>query len=318
MSPRRLDLDETELVRLYESGISTVELARREGCSVHAVADRLHSLDVRMRPPGEVRARIDDEWLRRAYADDGIRAPELAKLLGVGKSTVYRKLRYLGIESRSRAAVSTDEERAWLRNAYVVEKMRLASIAAELGCSKQCVFRTLRRMGIEPRTNGVLESLTSVDTDWLRTQYAELGRSSYEIAADIGCNSKTVWRMLRDRGIPTRSRSEVMRATGRLQWWGEQNPNYRDGSSNERDLLEIQHHWDDVRLVTYTRDQFKCRRCGDRSHGPGTLHAHHRRPWAGHPELRFDQGNLVTLCRTCHRWVHSRANRESAFLDSSR
>jgi len=313
--PKRISLDEAELVRAYDSGMSTTQLAERFGCSVHCICDRLRERGVVLRSSGLAAVSIDNAWLRDAYLDRGISSPQIASLLGVGTTTVCRRLRALGIQSRDRQAIATDSDKAWLEHAYLVERAPVASIAAELGCSKNCVFRTLRRLGIEPRTAQTLAALANVDTEWLRQQYVDGGRSSYGIAAELGCDSKTVWRMLRDRGIETRSRSETMRALGRVQHWGESNPNYRDGSSNERDLLEIRYRWDEVRLSVFTRDRFLCVRCGARSAGRGTLHAHHVRPWAGHEELRINRSNLVTLCRPCHRWVHSKANNQSDYLE---
>lgn len=43
-----------------------------------------------------------------------------------------------------------------------------------------------------------------------------------------------------------------------------------------------------------------CRRCGAVMH----LVAHHIKPWAKHPELRYDVTNGETLCRSCHRKEH--------------
>lgn len=45
------------------------------------------------------------------------------------------------------------------------------------------------------------------------------------------------------------------------------------------------------------RDDFTCQLCKERG---GTLHAHHKKRWADHKELRFDVNNGVTLCRDCH------------------
>jgi hypothetical protein len=44
-----------------------------------------------------------------------------------------------------------------------------------------------------------------------------------------------------------------------------------------------------------------CARCG-RSDRP--LHAHHRKPWAQHPELRYDVANGEALCPDCHADEH--------------
>lgn len=43
-----------------------------------------------------------------------------------------------------------------------------------------------------------------------------------------------------------------------------------------------------------------CRRCGTTK----GLVAHHIKPWAKHPELRYDVANGETLCRSCHRKEH--------------
>jgi thymidylate synthase (FAD) len=56
------------------------------------------------------------------------------------------------------------------------------------------------------------------------------------------------------------------------------------------------------------RDSYHCQRCGAPKSGPRSLHVHHIKPWAGNPSLRFDATNAVTLCKTCHDWVHSKAN----------
>ncbi len=56
------------------------------------------------------------------------------------------------------------------------------------------------------------------------------------------------------------------------------------------------------RDAVYRRDEYTCQHCGD-SKG-GNLQAHHVKPYADHPELRFDVANGITLCRDCHERVH--------------
>lgn len=50
------------------------------------------------------------------------------------------------------------------------------------------------------------------------------------------------------------------------------------------------------------RDKHRCRECG----GKDRLHAHHIKPWAEFPDLRFDLENGKTLCEECHSKVHGR------------
>ena len=56
------------------------------------------------------------------------------------------------------------------------------------------------------------------------------------------------------------------------------------------------------RTAAFARDACRCQTCGDAQ--GGNLEAHHVRPWATHPELRFDVTNGLTLCDPCHNRLH--------------
>lgn len=65
------------------------------------------------------------------------------------------------------------------------------------------------------------------------------------------------------------------------------------------------HDWNRKRRRVYRRDNYKCQKCGKRGgrNGNAELHAHHKVPIArgGSHKLK----NLQTLCKPCHRKVHS-------------
>jgi predicted HNH restriction endonuclease len=44
------------------------------------------------------------------------------------------------------------------------------------------------------------------------------------------------------------------------------------------------------------------------------LETHHEHPVESHPDRIDDHDNLITLCGTCHRWVHSKRNVYGVFL----
>lgn len=155
------------------------------------------------------------------------------------------------------------------------------------------------------------------EKSWLIREYVERELSSAEIATSIGCTDANVLFWLRKHGIPRRSVS----AARSLKHWGAagsanpmfgktgaKNPRYVDGSSPERQRLYVQASGRAFLRQIYKRDGYRCVRCSAPNTGPRTLHAHHIKPWAGNPTLRFDQSNVVTLCRPCHNWVHSRLN----------
>lgn len=95
---------------------------------------------------------------------------------------------------------------------------------------------------------------------------------------------------------------------------GSANPHYRDGSSPERQRLYASGTWKAILREVYARDNYRCARCGAGKTEQRGLHAHHIKPWAGNEALRFDTTNLITLCRTCHEWIHSSANINREFI----
>ena len=56
------------------------------------------------------------------------------------------------------------------------------------------------------------------------------------------------------------------------------------------------------RLTVLTRDKFTCRMCGQKG---GYLEAHHIKPFAYYPALRFDVNNGLTLCLPDHKKTDS-------------
>lgn len=49
------------------------------------------------------------------------------------------------------------------------------------------------------------------------------------------------------------------------------------------------------------RDSFSCVWCNKTS---ARLNVHHISTWMAHPEIRFDEKNLISLCTECHKSVH--------------
>lgn len=162
------------------------------------------------------------------------------------------------------------------------------------------------------------------DRDWLLREYVERQRSSSEIAADTGCTENNIHFWLRKHGIPRRSVSQARSikhwgATGAANpMYGRIGPlsaSYVDGSSPERQRMYVRGEGKAFLRLILERDGYKCVRCDAGHTGPRSLHVHHKRPWAGNREVRFDPNNAVTLCRTCHGWVHSRLNLEKEYLE---
>lgn len=56
------------------------------------------------------------------------------------------------------------------------------------------------------------------------------------------------------------------------------------------------------RKKVYERDSYTCRVCDKKG---GKLHAHHIYKFSIYPLLRFDTDNGVTMCKQCHKNLHS-------------
>lgn len=161
------------------------------------------------------------------------------------------------------------------------------------------------------------------EREWLMVEYVEKQRSSKNIAQEFKVTDAAVLFWLRRNGIERRTVSDARK----VKYWGikgkdnpmfgktgNSNPNYKDGSSPERQRLYASHEWKELVKRIYARDEYRCKRCGDPHTRQNTLHAHHIKAWAEYPELRFKESNLITLCNYCHNYVHSKKNINGEFL----
>lgn len=85
------------------------------------------------------------------------------------------------------------------------------------------------------------------------------------------------------------------------QFKGERHPNWQGGLTKEADKIRKSIPYKCWRLAVFTRDGFRCTSCLEKEKVSGKLEAHHVKPSAHFPELRFDVNNGVTLCKDCHK-----------------
>lgn len=98
------------------------------------------------------------------------------------------------------------------------------------------------------------------------------------------------------------ARIKISERTRERAWRGEQLPQYKDGKLAERRGARYSTEYKRWRFDVFARDHFTCQHCGD-ARG-GNLVAHHIKPFADHPDLRFDVPNGITLCEVCHTALH--------------
>lgn len=92
-------------------------------------------------------------------------------------------------------------------------------------------------------------------------------------------------------------------ATGKLppripqeEHWNWQGGIWEDNKARMKDPRYKQ--W---RQSVFYKDNYTCQICGQRG---GDLSAHHIKPWAKYPELRYDVDNGQCLCYDCHMEFH--------------
>jgi hypothetical protein len=84
---------------------------------------------------------------------------------------------------------------------------------------------------------------------------------------------------------------------------GEKNPNWKGGISDENALIRHSSQYKQWRQAVFARDGHTCQDC-EAKNGDGVnvyLNADHIKPFAYHPELRFELSNGRTLCLDCHK-----------------
>lgn len=82
--------------------------------------------------------------------------------------------------------------------------------------------------------------------------------------------------------------------------------NWKGGVNPKNQIFRKSKAYYDWRTKVFKRERFTCNIC--HHYGKG-LQAHHRIPWADHPELRFEVDNGITLCKKCHFEVHEMLKR---------
>lgn len=83
--------------------------------------------------------------------------------------------------------------------------------------------------------------------------------------------------------------------------YGEDNPNWRGGTTPAAKLLRRSPEYRDWRKAVFLRDNWTCQSCHVRG---GRLHPHHIKPVSICPGRIFDVRNGLTLCVECHRDLH--------------
>ena len=93
----RRKFDPDEAVRLYESGLSTVQVGKALGVDPATVWRCLDSLGVKCRRECAAKMSVDLDELRRLHAEPGMNAGRIGRVLGVSAAVVRARMSELGL-----------------------------------------------------------------------------------------------------------------------------------------------------------------------------------------------------------------------------
>ena len=174
-----------------------------------------------------------------------------------------------------------------------------AELAARYGVSTVTILKWARRLG-----------LRKTPEHWSQAQRRRmLGRKRPEATrAKLSALAK-------GRIISEETRAKILQTkikNGTLPK-GEKHYKWKGGRPWERFKEPRYVAW---RNAVLERDGYVCQNCRRRcrKHERG-LAAHHVKPYALHPSLRYDVSNGLTLCRSCHLQLHGRAPKPQALIE---
>lgn len=115
---------------------------------------------------------------------------------------------------------------------------------------------------------------------------------------------KNINRLNKPHSIESRKKISIKLREHGCAATGERSGNWKGGITPLNEKIRQSTEYSDWRKSVFNRDNFTCQHCNDNK--GGNLHAHHIKPFADFPELRFEISNGLTLCRKCHEKVHSK------------
>lgn len=77
-------------------------------------------------------------------------------------------------------------------------------------------------------------------------------------------------------------------------WMNSENIYNRKNTQDEK-------RWMRIKYLAKKRDRFQCQKCEEKNN----LEVHHKIPVHAKPGLQYTLGNLITLCKKCHKKLHN-------------
>lgn len=190
----------------------------------------------------------------------------------------------------------------WLYEEYIEKGRTMNDIAKEIGRDPKRVWEWAKDYGIKTRGRGY----GNPDVYFKKNHTLCVGRKLSEEHRE-----KIRQARLKDGRVPYLKNGQHW-----LKQEGVHPASWKGGVTPERQRLYSNPKWKNAVKEVWRRDKAICQLCGksqneDRN---DTFHVHHLYPFAEYEHLRTNPDNLVLLCPQCHRFVHSKKNKERKFM----
>jgi len=134
------------------------------------------------------------------------------------------------------------------------------------------------------------------DGRWLHREYVVKGRAATALASESGVSINSICKALEKNGIKARPMGESLHLSGASR--GVNNPAWKGGVAE----WDYAFNWKSLTKSIKDRDEWTCQLCGAcRKRWGYHLHVHH----INEDKTDNREQNLVSLCSSCHRAVHS-------------
>lgn len=218
-SRRRPTID--EVTALYGDGWTLDQIGDHFNYSGAWVRNQLIVAGIDRRPIGHQPGTriIDDaaeaDMVRRIcslYVDEQLPVAEIARRFDRSSWWVKDRLTRTGVATRSTKIRPTSEPSAEqlqsIIQSYVDDRHTIVDIATRIGRSPQWVSAQLRGAGVDVAPGGARRM--DVDAGWIAEQYVDHRRSLNSISIELGISADVIKRVLDERNIARRSRSESL------------------------------------------------------------------------------------------------------------
>lgn len=142
--------DNQLICKLYQSGMSTREIADRVGTDRTMVNRILRNCGVPPRPRDKIRVPFD--LVCKLY-ESGMSIPEIARKVNIHQDVLYPACRKHGMKMKYKNPYRKfDWNMDEIRRLYEIERRSIPSIAKSIGCACGTLYSLLKKCGIQVRS----------------------------------------------------------------------------------------------------------------------------------------------------------------------